>query len=142
MDERVIEPDGSQDCGPCECCGDNSRTVWGLVHLGNSTEAAYFVHWSLGKVPEKGAHVDLILGPWGEGTERADRYAVSLEFRRGFGVRVIDAGARNISRHSLVGRGLAREDVIMTPLAQEVFEIIDAIWIGDERIAEVTGEVR
>jgi len=112
-----------------------------LVHRENHTEAAYFVHWPLGKVAEKGAHIDLILGPWGEGTERADRYAVSLEFRQGFGVRVIDAGVRNIARHSLVGRGLPREDVIMTPLAQEVFEIIDAIWLDDKRIAEVTGDV-
>jgi hypothetical protein len=142
MDERVIEPDGSRDFGPCECCGDNSRTVWGLIHRENRTEAAYFVHWPLGKVAEKGAHIDLILGPWGEGTERADRYAISLEFRQGLGVRIIDATARDIVRHSLVGRGLAREDVIMTPLAQEVFEIIDAIWVQDQRIAEVTGEAR
>jgi hypothetical protein len=42
----------------------------------------------------------------------------------------------------MVGRGLAREDVIMTPLAQEVFEILDVIWEQDERIAEVTVEVR
>ena len=140
MNERVIELDGSQDFGPCECCGDNSRTVWGLVHRENCTEAAYFVHWSLGKAAEKGAHIDLILGPFGEGTERADRYAVSLEFRQGFGVKVLDASVRSIARHSLVGRALAREDVIMTPLAQEVFEIIDTIWAQDVRIAEVTGD--
>lgn len=142
MNERVIEPDGSQDFGPCECCGDNSRTVWGLVHRDNCTEAAYFVHWSLGKVAEKGANIDLILGPWGEGTDRADRSAVSLEFRQGFGVRIIDASVRNIARHSMVGRGLVREDVVMTPLAQEVFEILDSIWVQDGRIAEVTGPVR
>ena len=140
MSERVVELDGSQDFGPCECCGDNSRTAWGLVHRDNITEAAYFVHWPLGKVPEKGAYIDLILGSWGEGTDRADRYAVSLEFRQGFGVKILDASARSIARHSLVGRGLAREDVIMTPLAQEVFEILDAIWAQDARIAEVTGD--
>ena len=141
MNERAIEPDGSQDFVPCECCGDNSRTVWGLVHRENCTEAAYFEHWSLGKVAEKGAYINLILGPWGGGTERADRYAVSLEFRQGFGVKIIDASVRNIARHSMVGRGLAREDVIMTPLAQEVFEILDAIWTEDKRIDEVTGTV-
>jgi hypothetical protein len=41
----------------------------------------------------------------------------------------------------MVGRGLVREDVVMTPLAQEVFEIIDTIWLDDKRIAEVTGPV-
>jgi hypothetical protein len=139
MDQLEIEPDGSQDFGPCTCCGDDSRTVWGFVHRGNGTEAAYFVHWSLGKVAEHGAHVDLILGRWGEGTERADRYAVSLEFRRGAGVAVIDATGRDIARHDLVARGLRRDEVIGTPLAQAVFDIIDAIWVQDGRIAQVIG---
>ena len=63
MSDRVIEPDGNQDFEPCDCCGENSRAVWGLIHRDNVTEAAYFVHWSLGKVAEKRSYVDLILGP-------------------------------------------------------------------------------
>ncbi len=140
MEPFELEPTGSSDFGPCECCGDRSRTVWGFVHRGNATEAAYFVHWALGKVPEHGAHVDLILGRWGEGAERADRYAVSLEFRQGVGVMVIDASARDISKNELVGRGLRRDEVVGTPLATRAFEVIDVIWSADARIAEVRGE--
>jgi hypothetical protein len=139
MSELEVEPDGSQDFGPCECCGDRSRRVWGFVHRGDATEAAYGVHWTLGKVAEHGAHVDLILGRWGEGAERADRYAVSLEFRPGAGVMVIDASERDIARSELVSRALRREEVIGTPLAQRVFDLIDAIWLQDGRIAEVSG---
>ena len=27
-----VEPTGSRDSGPCECCGANTRRVWGFVH--------------------------------------------------------------------------------------------------------------
>ena len=108
----VIEPTGAKDFGPCSCCGDNSRTVWGLVHRGLSGEAAYFVQWTLGQIGRHGAHFDLVLGQWGDGTTREDRYAVSLEFRRtesGPAFMVIDADKRDIGRGDLASRGLTRE---------------------------------
>jgi hypothetical protein len=48
--ERVVEPTGTNDSGPCSCCGDHSRCVWGFVHHGDAGEAAYFVHWTLRRV--------------------------------------------------------------------------------------------
>lgn len=134
-----VEPEDSRDFGPCDCCGENSRTVWGFVHRGERTEASYFVHWSLGKVPEHGAHIDLIIGRWGEGAEPKDRCAVSLVFYPGRGVSVLDAKGRKIAQSALVGQALGRDEVIGTPLAQVVFDMIDAIWLQDRRIAEVTG---
>jgi hypothetical protein len=32
---------------------------------------------------------------------------------------------------------LARAEVIGTPLAKQAFELVDAIWLRDERIAEI-----
>lgn len=63
-----IEPIASKDFGPCSCCGDTSRSVWGYVHGMYDPCAAYFVHWTLGQVPKHGAHIDLIIGEWGDGT--------------------------------------------------------------------------
>src|SRR4029453_12650898 len=79
--EITLEPTGSTDLERCECCGQNSRTVWGLARRDGAAHAAYFVHWTLGRVAEDGAHIDLILGRWGARATEADRYAVSLEFR-------------------------------------------------------------
>jgi hypothetical protein len=73
----MLELSGSKDF-ECECCGHNSRTVWGLISRDGCALASYFVHWGLGIVASHGAHFDLILGAWGEGTTSADRYAVSL----------------------------------------------------------------
>ncbi len=141
MGELTLEPAGIKDLGPCGCCGDSSRTVWGFVYRGGNAEAAYFVHWTLGKVAEHGAHVDLILGKWGKGVGRTDRFAVSLEFRRrgrGPGFMLIDATKREIAHSELVGRGLPRDEVAGTVLAERVFEIVGAIWLQDDRLREVT----
>ena len=139
---RVIEPTGSKDFGPCSCCGDDSRSVWGLVHHGEVGEAAYFVHWTRHQVDRHGAHFDLAIGRWGEDSSTEDRFAVSLEFRRteqGPQFMVIDATERPIAGGDLVGRALRREEVIDTPLAKQAFDIIDAIWLQDQRIEEIRG---
>jgi hypothetical protein len=142
MHDRTIELAGSKEMGPCECCGTDTRRVWGYVHRGMEPEAAYFVEWTLGKVDGHGAHFDLIVGQWGDGTGPSDKVAVSLEFRRterGPEFMVIDAGSRRIAENELAGRALSRAEVIGTPLAQDVFGIVDAIWLRDGRISEVTG---
>jgi hypothetical protein len=49
----------------------------------------------------------------------------------------VDAEKTSISSHPIIRRALSRADVIDTPLAQEVFDLVDAIWFEDENIAEV-----
>jgi hypothetical protein len=117
-----------------------SRTVSGYLHRGSATEAAYFVQWTLGQVDRHGAHFDLIIGKWGEGTTASDRCAVSLELRRtdsGPAFMVIDSVQRPVGSSDLVARALSRSEVIGTPLASAAFEMVDAIWLQDPRIAEV-----
>jgi hypothetical protein len=142
MSELTIELSGSKDLGPCECCGGDSRTVWGFVHSRRGPEAAYFVQWTLGHVDQHGANFDLIVGKWGTGADRADRCAVSLEFRRTEqdpSFMVIDSASRPVATSDLVGRSLARSEVIGSPLAKTAFDIVDAIWLQDKRIAEIVG---
>jgi len=115
-----------------------SRKVWGLVNRGNSTHAAYFVHWTVGHVFDHGAHIDLILGRWGDGTTAHDRYAVSLEYRiidGGPQLMVIDSQHRDVAKSDLVGQGLNRTDVIGGPLAAGVFAACDAVLTKDARLA-------
>ncbi len=114
MDAITIEPLGSHDSGPCECCGNLSRTVWGAASRGRRTIAVYYVHWTL-KRPDHGANVDLIVGKWGEGSSAIDRQAIALQFHVTDGVpqlMVIDADPRPRSSYRrityrLTGRALA-----------------------------------
>jgi hypothetical protein len=140
MPALTVELGESSELGPCDCCGGRSRTVWGYLHRGETTEAAYFVQWTLGQVDRHGANFDLIVGKWGDGTIRHDRRAVALELRHGEAgpaFTVIDAADRPVGGSELVGKALSRGEVIGTPLAAAVFEMVDAIWLQDERIAEV-----
>lgn len=135
-----VETTGATDIGPCECCGDTTHRVWGLVYRDDNAEASYFVEWTRGQVSTHGAHFDLILGLWGDGTTSRDRFAVSVAFRRGPRgpeFMVVDAAERAIASSPLVGTAMARAQVIGTPIAARVFEVLDQIWLQDRRIAEL-----
>lgn len=123
--------------GRCDCCGQASRTVWGLVHQGEATIAAYWMNWTVGHLDDPGANLDLILGAWGDGTAARDRIAASLVYREqedsAPAFMVIDASDRPIAESELVSGALKREEVIGTPLADHLFALVDAIWEQDQR---------
>jgi hypothetical protein len=123
--------------GFCDCCGEASRSVWGLVHHGDATVAAYWMHWTVGHLDEPGANLDIVIGAWGETATPSHRQAVSLLYRQPEdqppAFMVIDATDRPIAKSALVGGALRREDVIGTPLADHVFGLVDAICLQDSR---------
>ena len=130
--------------GPCECCGDVSLLASGLVRRHEEPYAIYQVHWTNNQVFKHGAEFYLILGQFGEGTSSQDKFAVALHFfveRDRHGFMVVDADRTSIASNPLVGRALPRASVIDTPLAEEVFELVDAIWLDDENIAELRESV-
>ena len=137
----AIEPTGAKDTGICACCGRESRVVWGNARSAAGELAVYYVHWTLGHVPDQGANIDLVIGKWDAAAE--DRQAIAIAYRlmeTGPSMMVIDAAQRPVARNTeLVGRALRREDVIETPLATEAFAIADAILEQDERVAELLG---
>ena len=140
--DTKIEQAGSSDTGVCDCCGRSSRCVWGYAHTHDRCIAAYFVHWTLGHIPDRGANIDIILGEWGEAATADRRNAIGLAYRlteTGPSMMVVDAETRPFSRNSLVGRALRRNEVIGTPVAQEAFAVADAILSKDERVAELLG---
>jgi hypothetical protein len=140
MEALEVEPTGEKDHGPCACCGKNSRCVWGFVRTPRAQLAAYFVHWTVGRVSDHGANFDLIVGRWGERATATDRSLVALEYRlldNGPAFMVIDAEGRPAADSELVGRVLRRADVIGRPIADEAFGIVDAVLAQDARVAEL-----
>ena len=134
-----IEAAGSSDYGPCSCCGNMSRTIWGYVHTRTGPLAAYFVQWTRNS-PEHGANFDLILGPWGEQAQPHQRQAIAMAYRVVDGqgsFMVIDARTRPVATSELVGAALDREQVIGQPTAAQAFAIVDAVMVKDDRIAEI-----
>ena len=136
-----VEPTKAKDLDRCDCCGNVTRRVWGFLHRGESTEAAYFVEWIPGSVALHGAHWDFMIGRWDEDATPADRVAVSLAFRRvpnGPEFMVIDSSGRFVARSKLIGRALGRDEVLAGPYAQLAYDLADAVWLQDPRIRELT----
>ena len=132
----TIEKGIEQPPTRCDCCGRATRALNGYASDELGALATYMVQWTEGHVAQNGANFDLIVGEWG-GAPAAQRIAVSLVYRQmesGPGFMIIDAPDRAVSMSPLVGEALSRSDVVGTKLADEVFAIIDAIWLQDERI--------
>ncbi|MCE9531011.1 MAG: hypothetical protein K8T89_07790 [Planctomycetes bacterium] len=143
MKRLEIEPTGQNDHGPCPCCGNTSRCVWGLVHGPKGAVAAYYAHWTVSRVADHWPNFDLIIGKWGDGTTAADRCMVALRYRLmddGPTFMVIDPDDRPAAKSELVGRALPRADVIGKPIAEQAFAIVDTILAQDDRLAELLGE--
>ena len=123
--------------GHCDCCGNDSRSVWGMVHQGEPTVAAYWLHWTVGHLREPGANLDLVIGRWGDDTTADDRFGVALIHREQSdgapSLMVIDAADRPIGDGDLATTALARVEVIGTPIAEQVFALVDAIYEQDGR---------
>ena len=101
--------------------------------------AAYFVTWTL-DTPDHGAAFDFVLGKWGLGTNPEDRYAGALDYRiveASPQFMVVDAHNRLTSGADLFRSALNRSDVIGTPLASQVFALVDAVYMGDSRLDEL-----
>ncbi|MGA0611234.1 hypothetical protein [Caldimonas sp. KR1-144] len=129
----------NESAGHCECCGRTSRTIWGDLSDSNGTHAVYFVQWTVG-APEHPPNIDLVLGRWGEGAEPSDRVLVSLLFqpgREGGSFMVTSGHGRPADDRSVCGRALRREEVVGTPLAADIFALVDALWLSEPRIEEV-----
>jgi hypothetical protein len=133
-----VEQSGTSN-GHCDCCGSTTKRVWGLIHRDGAAVAAYFVGWAEQR-PDHGASFDLILGKWGASATKQDRYAVALDYRIVEGSRqfmVLDAQGRLTSDGELADLALKRSEIIGTPLARQVFALIDAIYMGDPRLDEI-----
>jgi hypothetical protein len=103
------------------------------------TCAIYYIQWTAGAANHD-VNIDLIIGPWGEGADPANRILVSVLYRPagdGGSFMVIDANERLSSKSSVCGRAARRDEVIGTGFATEVFALVDAIWLTDLRVEEV-----
>jgi len=125
--------------GTCACCGQTSKTIWGDVSNGEATCAIYYIQWTVGAANHD-VNIDLIIGPWGEGADVANRILVSVLYRPtgdGGAFMVIDANERLSAKSSVCGRAARRDEVIGTAFATEVFSLVDALWLTDPRVEEV-----
>ncbi len=119
----------------CECCQNTTQRVWGWISDDNGTLAAYFVTFTSGR-PDHGAKYQVIVGRWGDGSTAEDRVAVELDYRVSSGksaFTVVDASAFP----KVAARSLTRGEVIGTELSAQIFPMVDAVLMKDQRLKEI-----
>lgn len=139
LSSQFIVTPWSQSGATCDCCGRTTKTVWGDVGIPNTTLAVYYVSWTR-DAADHTPNIDLILGLWGEGSDPSQRMLVSLLYKPGpdgGSFMVIDSDHRLLNKLDVCGKGLRRVEVVGTPLADEIFAFVDAIWLLDPRMSEV-----
>lgn len=136
---HAIATPWKESSGTCSCCGRSSKTIWGDLSVNEGTLALYFVQWTVGAA-EHPPNIDLVIGPWGEGTSADDRVLVSLLFHPSSGggsFMVIDSEGRRADDRSICKRAMKRVEVVGTLLAAEAFALVDSLWLSEPRIDEV-----
>ena len=134
-----IAPEGSTDLGPCADCGQMNRRVYGFVYLDENAYAVYYVHWTLNRITTHGARFDVLFGEWGEDATPDDRYHVALDYGMSGnepGFRIVDADTSSSTLRKLAATACRREDILGSTIAKRAFEVIDAIWLQDDRLHE------
>lgn len=129
----------NESLGSCDCCGNQSKTIWGDLSDSSGTKAVYFVQWTADQ-PRHLPNFDLVLGPSGSGATPSDRVLVSLLYQPrpgGGSFMVVSGHGRRADDRGLCARALERAEVLGSPLAKEVFSLVDSLWLTEPRIEEV-----
>ncbi|HEX5035718.1 MAG TPA: hypothetical protein VFX30_00980 [bacterium] len=135
-----IELGKENDTGPCECCGQMSRTVWGYLSVDAVARAVYYVQWTLGEVKKHGANVDLVIGDWTKEATPAKRVAVSIVYRigpNGPEFASIDPDHRPHANAGLADHFIPGRNVLGNPIAADSYAFVHAIFGQDPRLAEL-----
>ena len=137
MDKHLrVEPNGESG-GHCDCCGNETRTIWGYVHSGEQVIASYFLQWTRHN-PKHFPNLDFLIGTWGDETIN-DRKLVSWLYNPiSQSFMAIDSSTRPAASSSLCAHALSRDEVISNgALMASATQLIDAVWLGDPRALEV-----
>lgn len=130
-----IEAGAESTLPKCECCGGVTRIVRAFVSLQGTARVVLLVRWTVGA--QHDAEVAVSVGSWCD-ADRSPRRLVALLLRQqpnGPAFMVVDADLARWDGSSLLGTALRSEDVLNTPLASEVFAILDAAGAADLRLA-------
>ena len=115
----------TQITGTCECCNSRTHKSTGMVTVNQNPDTLYIACWTESR-REHGIAF-LILQP-GHNTFVSVHYSFDIQ-----AFSVLDPEDYNWDSSNDT-RILRRDDVIGTPLAQEVFDYLDEIWLHDDEL--------
>ena len=112
----------------------------GYLHREGSGTIYYRFNWTIGKIAEHGVTIEVIFGQWDNQKPRGDGYGIVIYYREDdevCGFMIGNADDTSLAKHPLVGHAVRREEIAGTPVAKELFEAIDYIWLHDDRLKDI-----
>ncbi len=120
--------------GVCPCCGSDTARTRGVVERDGIQVAAYLIKWTVGDPSHGMAWLVSLSDPL---SRRAVSVSLSYSFEHGsFMVRHVNDYSWAEDDTTGFGELLGRDQVIGTPLAARVFEIVDEIWLSDPYVQD------
>jgi hypothetical protein len=120
--------------GVCPCCGNETACTRGVVEKDGKRIATYLIKWTVGNPSHGMGWLVSLPGP-----EIGRDVCVSLGYsfeHRAFMVRHL--ADYHWAADDLEGFGelLDRDQIIGTPLAKQVFAVVDDIWLSDPYVQD------
>lgn len=134
LSDITIEKGRQNDLAPCSCCGGVTRIVRAFVFSSAMARAVYFVRWTVGGLHD--ADVGVSVGGWCD-ADSTPRRLISLKLRQmpnGPSFMVVDGSLAAWDGDAVVGEPLPANQVLGSPVATEVFAILDAAALQDDRL--------
>jgi len=129
-----IEPEPRIKESVCDACGGTNRLLHGYVYEDDFAHGVYFVEWCDGPHSHRAAFVTVGLGAFGDGTDRRDRAAFCVAWRRE-GMSLEDEPARD--RPDLLGEFVPRTAALEMSNIEHLWHVADHIVLDDARLAAV-----
>lgn len=120
--------------GVCSCCGSDTACTRGVVEKDGVHVATYLIKWTVGD-PSHGMGWLVSLADPVSGREVSVSLAYSFE-HASFMVRHVGDYSWTEDDISGFGELLDRDQVIGTPLAKRVFDVVDDIWLSDPYVQD------
>ena len=120
--------------GACPCCGSDTAYTRGIVENNGVQLATYLIKWTVGD-PSHGMSWLVSLPDPASGREVSVSLGYSFE-HGSFAVWHVGDYSWDDEDTTGFGELLDRDQVIRTPLAGRLFEIVDDIWLSDPYVEQ------
>jgi hypothetical protein len=120
--------------GTCPCCGSDTACTLGEVVQDGNQVAKYLVKWTVGNPTHDMGWLLSLREP---GSNRSVSVSLGYSFEhRAFMVHHVRDYSWDADDPAGYGEILDRDQVIGTPLAKQVFDLVDDIWLSDPYVLD------
>ncbi len=124
----------------CTCCDSNTTSLTRFVKRDGNAYAVYYAFFTEGHSGLTGL---ISIGEWGTEKIPKDRYAFGFDMMatdESYQVMIINAEQTPWGKADILGQKLTREEAMLHPWLEDVYEITDLMADRDDEVREFFGQ--